>query len=348
MDVNTVWLKEDCGPNAFFPGPDNSDFQFTADVGESITSFIVKGISSEYHGPSTSSHVVTSNPAAPAHKSLFSPKKVPSANVKVVQANFYRSSNGKPEFDKSGQTFVDVSDATANVFYINGVIQSKWGKEYVVVTGDGLKIEDSSGTQGMCFANNYKFQVSTFSSVHAGLKFWKVGSRRVFAVPEYQIKGKGKGKGKGKKRRDDTSDSDDESRPPPKKTHITQTRELLNEVKLVKSGLDAIMSVTKGMKLPPGLYKQLADTFKCHICHITPMRIPIIFTRCCKSILGCEECVDKWYASGQNSNTCPLCRAERAYSETCRVNGFDGFLSIIRPLMSDEPAVLTDDDDFVM
>ena len=41
-----------------------------------------------------------------------------------------------------------LTEATANIYYITGMIQNKWGKDFVLVTGDGLKIEDSSGIQG--------------------------------------------------------------------------------------------------------------------------------------------------------------------------------------------------------
>ena len=80
------------------------------------------------------------------------------------------------------------------------------------------------------------------------------------------------------------------------------------------------------------------------------MKLPVIFARCCKSILGCEACVDTWFGGGQGSKTCPLCRAERAYTETCRLNELDNFLSTIHPLLAiddeenREPAVNSDDD----
>ena len=69
-------------------------------------------------------------------------------------------------------------------------------------------------------------------------------------------------------------------------------------------------------------------TFKCHICHSTPMSHPIIFTQCCKTILGCEVCVGAWFGGEEGrSKSCPLCRAERAYSETCRLHGLDDLVS---------------------
>ena len=151
LDITTVWLKEECGPKAFFPNPDCSDFSFTSEVGVSINSFLVKGMSAcAVSGPSQSSAVTPSNTPAVTYKPLFTTKRsgCPSVNVKIVPAHFMKLTNGKPEFTKIGQTFVDVTETNANVYFITDVIQRKWGREYVLVTADGLKIEDASGTQG--------------------------------------------------------------------------------------------------------------------------------------------------------------------------------------------------------
>lgn len=67
---------------------------------------------------------------------------------------------------------------------------------------------------------------------------------------------------------------------------------LLTVVKGMQHDLGAMLAVKKNSKLPPGLYVKLRETFKCHICHSTPINPPVIITRCCKSILGCEGCVD--------------------------------------------------------
>ena len=97
-------------------------------------------------GPSSADVVATTS--FQPYKPVFGTKKPASANVKVVRAHLSRSSNGKPKFAKLGQAFVDVTDVTANVYYITRVIQ-KWGEEYVLVTADGLRIDDSLGTQGI-------------------------------------------------------------------------------------------------------------------------------------------------------------------------------------------------------
>ena len=60
--------------------------------------------------------------------------------------------------------------------------------------------------------------------------------------------------------------------------------------------------------------------------------------KCCKNIVGCEECVNTWY-NEENAmiKTCPLCRAERGYADTMRLNGLDTFVSnILNP--TDNPS----------
>ena len=48
--------------------------------------------------------------------------------------------------------------------------------------------------------------------------------------------------------------------------------ELLKEVREMQKDLNTVLTISKGMKLPPGLFKSISDTFKCHICHSIPMR----------------------------------------------------------------------------
>lgn len=86
--------------------------------------------------------------------------------MKVVQAHLEKEA-GRVEFQMEGQTFVDVTEATANVENILNTVQDNWGDNYVLVTNDGLEIEDCSGTQG--------------------LKFWKSPRCKVFAVPKSDL-----------------------------------------------------------------------------------------------------------------------------------------------------------------
>ena len=135
-----MWLKDEYGTKAFFPNPNNTSFVLTSDVGILITSFEVKGVPTSHvntSSPGPSADVVTRNSIVPtSYKPVLASKRPASANVKLVRAHLSRAYNGKPEFIKLGQAFVDVTDATANVYYITRVIQKKWGEEYVLMTGD--------------------------------------------------------------------------------------------------------------------------------------------------------------------------------------------------------------------
>ena len=122
-----------------------------------------------------------------------------------------------------------------------------------------------------------------------------------------------------------------------------------SELKEVKDGLEKIFTLTNGMNVPISLRSMLYDTFRCSICHATPMVPPVIFAKCCKYILGCQQCVDTWYRGEQGqARTCPRCRSDRAFVETCRVNGLDDFLTAIAPLLqtsndsSDDPSEYRD------
>ena len=50
--------------------------------------------------------------------------------------------------DRLEQTHISMDDRSANVNTVTNAVQSKWGSDYIVVTGDGLEVDDSSGTQG--------------------------------------------------------------------------------------------------------------------------------------------------------------------------------------------------------
>ena len=70
------------------------------------------------------------------------------------------------------------------------------------------------------------------------------------------------------------------------------------------------------------------------------MTPPVIFTKCCRSLLGCMGCVNEWY-SGPDAFTknCPNCSTERGCVETVRIAGIDEFLEVIRPLYDDSDIV---------
>ena len=52
--------------------------------------------------------------------------------------------NGKVKFNSESQTFVKITEATANVPFISNAMQRSWGEKYMLVSNDGLEIQDSS------------------------------------------------------------------------------------------------------------------------------------------------------------------------------------------------------------
>ena len=90
------------------------------------------------------------------------------------------------------------------------------------------------------------------------------------------------------------------------------------------------------MAIPIGLKSVMYDRFKCIICQNT-MEAPIIFAKCCKSIIDCQNCVDQWYRGEEGqTRSCPKCRTELAFVETSRVVGLEEFLQAIGPLIDDQ------------
>ncbi len=97
----------------------------------------------------------------------------------------------------------------------------------------------------------------------AGIKFWKVGSRKIFAISTEVPRAK--------KRRCSNADED------------SLLTEKLNSL---DSKVSKILKVAPYYKVPLGLLAQLHDTFKCNICKSSPLIPPGIFARCCKQFLG--------------------------------------------------------------
>ena len=112
---------------------------------------------------------------------------------------------------------------------------------------------------------------------------------------------------------------------------------ILNEVGGIKEALGEMMTLSADSSIPMGLKRILRETFKCHICHNVPINPPVIVTKCCKTILGCESCINSWY-SGEDAltKTCPSCRAARGYNETMLLRGLDDFLIQVRKAIQTE------------
>lgn len=149
---------------------------------------------------------------------------------------------------------------------------------------------------------------------YAGGTFWKRPARKLYAIPEGDLH-QARSVSKNKKRKfagttitldDDTDDDFDLREPAVEKSKCCCNRELQE----IHQKLDSVLSLTPESKVPLGL-KMMLQAFMCFICREFPIKPPVIFSKCCRSIIGCEHCINRWY-SGEDVTTkmCPKCRAE--------------------------------------
>ena len=117
----------------------------TASYGNALSS-TPSGPANAATNSSAASLSFTSSP--PLFRLVVAPRRTsPSFNLKVVKAEIIRKGR-KIEFKGKQQTFIEIVDSTANVEHISGVVRRRWGSDYVIVTQDGLELEDAPATQG--------------------------------------------------------------------------------------------------------------------------------------------------------------------------------------------------------
>lgn len=123
-----------------------------------------------------------------------------------------------------------------------------------------------------------------------------------------------------------------------------QLDDLRDDITALGAKVDRIFSVTRDMPFPAGLKVMLHDALRCKLCLESPAKPPIIFAKCCRSILGCEDCVNQLYAEDTLTKTCPHCRAPRGYSETVRMCGLDDLARGLTGVLDLSPAQSPEED----
>lgn len=138
----------------------------------------------------------------------------------------------------------------------------------------------------------------------------------------------------------DDEDSDFEKDPPKKKRckgkcpsvgPMQDLKEgmaaLISSNEEIKQNMLDVLVVSGSMKLPLSVIKLVADAFKCKICHTAPMVPPVVASKCCNTLLGCNGCINEWYKGAEGlDKTCPNCREQRGYANTMHFKGLDEFL----------------------
>ena len=65
----------------------------------------------------------------------------------------------------------------------------------------------------------------------------------------------------------------------------SNVEDVSQEIDVVKD----VLHLNEGLKFHS--HRLLRDTFQCKICLRTPLNPPVIMSKCCKTIIGCEACV---------------------------------------------------------
>lgn len=120
--------------------------------------------------------------------------------------------------------------------------------------------------------------------------------------------------------------SDDEFVPKNKKAKL-DFEQVMSQLHEMKGMISDILQVNQEVSLPIGVVKLVRDAFMCKICHETPIKPPVIATKCCSTLLGCEACINRWYNGNDGlSKKCPHCNEPRGYASTYQFKGLDEFL----------------------
>ena len=182
----------------------------------------------------------------------------------------------------------------------------------------------------------YFFHLFIYCNTYAGFRFWKVNSRKFYAVPADDLITLVR---KRKRLRHQRSWS-------PSPLHSgcgcgdvleEMKAEMKEDMEQLKGKCGKIFQLTADLKIPLGLMQLLLDSLKCRICHQSPMEPPIVMGKCCKSIIGCEACTNQWYSGDEAlTKSCPNCRAARGYAETVRLHGIDDVLVGLLELVDED------------
>lgn len=189
---------------------------------------------------------------------------------------------------------------------------------------------------------NMRFLYSTALILHTlGLSFWKVGSRKIYAVPRSSLTDNEIMPPKSKRRRPRSESSESH--------HVAETLEsLTKEVQEVKEELIKFNKLCFKHKFSACYLRCLNECFSCCICKRSPVKPRVGACSSCRTMVGCQRCVNGWYA-GLNSlqKVCPKCRTPRGLFKTFVMKGFDEFISQEEGLSARSPLHTSSDDESV-
>ena len=124
------------------------------------------------------------------------------------------------------------------------------------------------------------------------LGFWRVDSRKFFAIPEIEYR-KDETPPSAKKKRKSCS-----SALQPDSALIEEAVEsLVEEVREVKEEIWKIRELAFRHKFSLSFIQSFEEAFRCSICHVTPAKLSLIACQACSTLLVCESCTNTWYGN---------------------------------------------------
>ncbi|XP_055015741.1 uncharacterized protein LOC129411368 [Boleophthalmus pectinirostris] len=303
VQKETVYLTDDNNV-AIFPRPD----------GDFNTFDLITRSHYEVHGDSTTAEQATA--ALPTgqpvrfsfHRSI-STATSSSCSRSTTTKSFVRNIlmaevvNGKLETNKI--VTVRFAEFEACVQTISTKVTEALGLQEAVILTDtlGNEIIDSEGTRGSAY--------------------WKQNSRKVFAVPEQQMELLQTNKRKRLSRKEDTGlqevIADIEE--------VVEAAQGLKEVSKIIKTLTGQSTMTTTLCLSEAEVASLKLVFGCLVC-TGPAAKPV-FSTCCRSFIGCKECIERWNSS---HDYCPKCRSVDLDRGIHEVAGLDEALAALEKL----------------
>ena len=168
MDPNHCWLYDEVENSTIFSDRNTGKFDLSEVFDFSY--LLVDGITVYSTSPATISSTLypgesSCSSARPTFRSVLpssTSRKSPAlsqCSIKIVKANLQKGAGKKPTFEPLTTTYVELTEETANIEFITGIIKQRWGAAYTIVTNDAIPIEDSPTTQGLLILVITKFLV---------------------------------------------------------------------------------------------------------------------------------------------------------------------------------------------
>ncbi|XP_063067125.1 uncharacterized protein LOC134458625 isoform X2 [Engraulis encrasicolus] len=299
---NTVYLTDDHNV-AIFPEPD----------GHFISVDLVDRGHYEVHGDASAAAAAAAAAPPPpatataaveggARFSFQRPVASAVARTKAFQRNIYIGEVVEGKLESSKTLTVRFSEFEATVPSILAKVSEALGdpEDMVLTDGQGNAILDSEGTRG----SNY----------------WKQNSRKIFAIPESQLGQTGKRR-RLSRREDNYQDV------------LTDIEEVIEAAQGLREVTKTLKEATAGtgrttlLCLQEGEVNALRTVFSCLVC--TGPVEKAVFASCCRSILGCRECINRW---DQGHDYCPKCRSPVDSRVITEVAGFDEAMAVLSKL----------------